>query len=467
MEIMSAPTFSFARTSACLIVLGLSPGLFAAEITLQKVPPLTVEQSPAYPENLARYHLGAQVEAAPRSNPITKLQLSSKSEDHNSAEAALLCDDPTVGYVLQSGVTTLLVSLPKIENIDNVSFLNDAAKGDVNIATSSAKLAADSPQWHNVTQQDLSAESVKVKIGPNEAKYVKLTFNVTEPGRIAGFGVYSTPAISDFTMPRPRKSAQDHSSSFALISYNFTDLHAKARALYVSSGSNLKEANNMIDDQPSTAYNFSANDAAPTAIVDLGKVCTLRRLSAIFSPRKGSIDFYLLPSVPGFGKDNTARVNASGLQTTGEPAKKMSPAPENFPPALTLHDDTLAELKPVGTVTTEDAQGRASVDFAPTSGRYVMVKWNPAEQENASFAVAEIAAFGESKQSSTLVAANVGHASSISTDDKETIDAKDRTEGKDKEMPGEGPQAPAEGPPPNLPDPPPFVLIPEIVPTSP
>ena len=52
----------------------------------------------AYPENLPRYYFGAQVEAAPQSNPIANLQLGSKSEDTNTAETALLCDDPTVGY---------------------------------------------------------------------------------------------------------------------------------------------------------------------------------------------------------------------------------------------------------------------------------------------------------------------------------------------------------------------------------
>lgn len=445
-----------------VILLAIAPGVFAADVVLQKVPPLTVERAPAYPENLARYHLGAQVETAPQNTPLAHLQLSTKSEDHNAAVSALLCDDPTVGYALPSGASTILITLPKIENIDNIAFLNDGTRGDMSIAISSAKLSADSPQWHNVTQQELSADSVKAKIGPSEAKYVRLSFNVTEPGRIAGFGVYSTPAVSDFTMPRQRKvSSQDRSETFALISYNFTDLHAKARALYVSSGSDLKAANNMIDDQTGTAYAFAANDGAPTAIVDLGKVCTLRRLSAIFSPRRGSIHFYVLQSLPGMGSDNRVRVNA------GTAAGKKA-APEVLPESLAIHDDALAQMKPVGMVMTEGSEGRASVDFPSTSGRYVMVKWNPAEKGETSFSVAEVAAFGDSKQS-TLLAANVGRgpSSEISTDGKDMVDAKDRMDSKDKDMPAEGPAAPAEGPPPGLPQPPPFVLIPEVLPTSP
>jgi hypothetical protein len=91
-----------------------------------------------------------------------------------------------------------------------------------------------------------------------EAKYVQLNLKITHPGRIAAFGVYATPALSDFTMPRPRKvSFENESATFALISSNLSDLHTRARGLYVSSG-DAAQANNMIDDQPATSYKFAA-----------------------------------------------------------------------------------------------------------------------------------------------------------------------------------------------------------------
>ena len=460
--------------------------LFAADVVLQKVPPLTVEQAPAYPENVARYHLGAEVEAAPQSNPIASLQLSSRSEDNNAAEAALLCNDPTVGYALPSGTSTILVSLQKIENIDSISFLNKGAKGDVTIATASAKLPADSPQWKEATKQDLS-DAVQAKVGPSEAKYVRLTFNVTEPGRIAGFGVYSTPSVSDFTMPRQRKmSVKDRSETFALISYNLTDIHAKARTLYVSSGSDVKQANNMIDDQTATSYSFATEDGTPTTVIDLGKVCSLKRLSAIYSPRAGSIDFYVLQSLPG-GGDNTVELNLPGDESGEKPATGPLPdsTPENMPKSLKMDDSAFATLKPVGSVTDDGTQGRASVDFPATSGRYVMVRWTPSAQQDSSFTVAEVAAFGDTGQDKTLLASRGDTTSRVSTestesierelsesDGKEMVDAKDMVDSKDaKDIPGEGADEradpPGEGPPPSLPQPPPFTFVPQLVPTSP
>lgn len=151
----------------CWLFLGSISGLFGADLVLEKVPPITVE-----------------------------LQLNSKSQETRTAEAALLRDDPTVGCALPKGSTTLLVSFAKIENLDSIFFLNHGAKGGVNIAISNAKLPADSPQWRNVSQQALTSNAVKAKIGPTEAKYVRLTFNVAEPGRIAGLGIYKTASLT-------------------------------------------------------------------------------------------------------------------------------------------------------------------------------------------------------------------------------------------------------------------------------
>jgi hypothetical protein len=138
---------------------------------------ISVEQSPAYAQNVARFNLGARV-------------------DDKIAEAALISDHSTVGYSLADGRTDLVLSLSKIENIDIVSFLNNGAIGTVTIATSNSKLAVGSPQWHQIAKQDLTAKVTKIKVGPTEAKYVKFSFNVAKSGRIADLAVYSTASLT-------------------------------------------------------------------------------------------------------------------------------------------------------------------------------------------------------------------------------------------------------------------------------
>ncbi len=441
----------------------------AADVVMQKVPPLTVEQAPVYPENLARYSLGAQLEVRPNGNPNAKLQLSSMSQDSNTAESALLCDDPTVGYGLANGATTMIVSLPNIENVESLSFLNRGARGSVAIATSSAQLTADSPQWHSAGQQDLGAGAIKAKIGPTEAKYVKLTFNVTQTGRIAEFGVYSTPAVSDFTMPRPRKVAfEGKAENFALISSNLADVHAKARALYVSSGADTKDANKMIDSQPLTSYAFAGDDANPIAVIDLGRETKLRRLSAIYSSRKGNVDFYVLKSLPLAAQNENDQLKAEALQK-GAPAGQTPAATASTELAqnVKLTNEAFKSLKPVGSVANSEGEGSAAIDFPETSGRYVMVRWTSPAPAQSAFSVAEIAAFGGPKSSSQIMASNEQPTGNRYADGKTTFDGKTILDNKDIPAEGVEPQGPAEGPPPSLPQHPPFTFIPEIVPTSP
>jgi hypothetical protein len=258
--------------------------------------------------------------------------------------------------------------------------------------------------------------------------------------------------VSDFTAPRTRKlPTLDKSDSFALISYNLTDIHAKARALYVSSGSDVRQANNMIDDQTGTAYDFASEDKTPTAVIDLGKDSTLRRVSALYAPRAGKMDFYVLKSLPG-----VAQSSASA------------------PSTVRLEDSAFTNMKAVGSVTDNGSGGRASVDFPATAGRYVMVRWTPAQQQDASFALAEVAAFGAGR-GNQLLAANTetagGAVATESSDGKTMMDGKTMIDTKDTPREGpvqeEAPQSPAEGPPPNLPQPPPFTFVPVLVPSSP
>jgi hypothetical protein len=244
----------------------------------------------------------------------------------------------------------------------------------------------------------------------------------------------------------PAQSRLGPQATYALINYNLRDARAKARALYVSSGNDLTLASSMIDNQVATSFGFSAEDQSPTAVIDLGKVCTVRRLSAIYSARPGSIDFYVMQSLPGTDPDNSA--------TT-----------------VKLDSNALASLKRVGSVIDDGTQGHASIDFPATSGRYLMLRWIPAAHDDTSFTVAEVSAFGAGGGS---LLASKGNFSSTQTTSERTIaaDSKDIADSKDvsdsKDIPEEGPaRPPAEGPPPTLPAPPPFTFIPQLIPASP
>ena len=245
------------------------------------------------------------------------------------------------------------------------------------------------------------------------------------------------------TAPASVDAARSHigpQASFALINYNLKDIQSRAHALYVSSGNDLKVANNMIDNQVSTSFGFSVEDRSPTAVIDLGKVCTLSQVSAIYSARPGVVDFYVMRSLPGVKEGNA-------------------------PDSLTIDSNALANLRSVGVVIDDGTQGRGSIKFPATTGRYVMLKWTPATHADSAFTVAEVTATGPRNEN--LLASNVNFSNNRTTlDSKDVPDSKDVADSKD--IPEEAPPAPpAEGPPPTLPNPPPFTFIPQLVPTSP
>jgi hypothetical protein len=416
---------SLLRALTFFLGLGIGLSTSSADLVLQKVPPLTVAQAPNYPQNLARFDLGAQIE--------------SDVDADVSSSVPFLSGDPASVYALRTGTTRLLIVLAKIENIDSVAFLNHEAKGTVKIALSSAKLSPDSPQWHDAGQEELSSGLISARIGPAEAKYVRLTFDVRIPGRIGNLGIYSAAAVSDFTMPRAQNISAE---ALAKANYNLADLHAKARTIFVSSGDDLRLAHNMIDGQPGTSYTFAANDAAPAAIIDLGRSAPMKRISTFSTPGSAAVRFYVLDTLPA--------------NDIGVPAS-----------ALRIDPQTLAAFKIVRTGS-DDGSGRAAVNFEETTGRYVLLAWTPSTQD-ANFSVAEVAVFGPASNARLLAANSSGNNASATSDDKRVRDFKD-TKDFSKEIPGEGPaeeQAPGEGPAPELPRPPPFVFIPKVVPTSP
>ena len=213
--------------------------------------------------------------------------------------------------------------------------------------------------------------------------------------------------------------------------------------LYVTSGDDLAQANNLIDNHPATIFSFATNDGSPGAIIDLGKVTSVRRISILYARRQGRMDFYVLQSLPG---------TETGRQ------------------ALLIDEPGLARMIPVGSVE-GDGSGRAAADFPVTAGRYLMVKWTPAAHEETPFSIAEIAAFG-GIETPSLIAANITRTQSPAVSSDETdgkdFDGKDFAEGKDFEEAKEAPaEAPGEGPNTQLPAPPLFQFIPLVGPVSP
>jgi hypothetical protein len=238
------------------------------------------------------------------------------------------------------------------------------------------------------------------------------------------------------------------SITVGLVTYGSAS-QAAPRCLYVSSGSDVKLANNIVDPQPGRAYNFASNDATPTTVIDLGSARHINRVSAQLAPQQGSISVYVLQALPDTSIDA---------------------APSDLPSTFKMSADELAQMRPVARVNEDGSRGDLAADFAPTTGRYVMLRWNPAAKDRA-FTLAQVAAFGaDDEQKPEPEKAKKRVRNNDVSDSKTVVDSKDLGESKDVPAVGEGPAPVGEGPgapPPGLPPPPPFTFIPQIVPRVP
>ena len=130
-----------------------------------------------------------------------------------------------------------------------------------------------------------------------EARYVKLSFHVGKAGRIAALGLYGAQSLQKFAARQrgivrvvndtAKRRLED------MLNFNFANLYARARVVFVSSGAE-KFARRMIDDDAVTSFQFAPADPHPTVIVELAESERLHRVSALYKMQAGRLDVFLL-----------------------------------------------------------------------------------------------------------------------------------------------------------------------------
>ena len=318
-------------------------------------------------KNLARMNCGAKIECI---TPDGRAATVPNAGAENQSAAALIMDDDTLSCPLQEGETTFIISLLNTSMLDRFKFVNEnaAARGELKIAVSNYRLPASSPKWVEVDGRIAFTNKrlFNLSMVGVEARYVKLSFNVEKGGRIASLGLYGSETLQRFAKRQHNMSWISQTTTGRAtaqrledrLNFNFANLYAKAHVVYVSSGI-APAARRMIDDDTDTAYRFAASDPQPTVIVELADSERLNRVSARYQMAAGRLDVYLL--------------------------HKLAADPGD-----------LAGLKPVASVTDDNSDGKAAVDFDPQGARYVALRWTPASKSaDRTFEVAEINAFGD------------------------------------------------------------------------
>ena len=352
---MSSRLFRSFCTAAALVLMAAATSFAGESIVITN---LDDASNPA--KNLARMNCGATIDLV---GPGGKIVAVTNKE---AGPGALLLDDDTLNYPLPEGDTILLLSFPRTSALDRFTFVNEnaSAAGEVKIAVSNYRLPAKSPKWNEVdTSLTFTGKRlIDLSMLGTEARYVKLSFHVTKAGTIAGLGLYGAQSLQKFAA-RQRGVVRVTNSAATrrledMLNFNFANVYARARIVFISSGSE-ESSRRMIDDDVITSFQFAPSDPHPTVIVELAERERLHRVSAVYKMEKGRLDVFMLED-------------------------------------LGTNPGDLSGANPIASVTDTEGAGKAALDFDPHGGRYVALRWTPADATTPrGFEVAEVSAFGE------------------------------------------------------------------------
>ncbi len=322
-----------------------------------------------FPMDLARGSVGARIQVrAPKSSA------GQNDDKENRSAQALISDDASLGYPLAPGVTSLLVTLPKIEVLSRFNFISYEAGGEVSISASSVKLPFESPDWRSIAKARAfgSQQVVGCPLGSIEARYFKFDFNTQTPGRIASLGLFGLPKISNFKIQPMTFNYAAAGGAGQLqarsVFFDYANLYTGANVVAVSRGGSLDQAQAMIDGNPETSYAFDATDPAPSMVVDLGARRSLNRVSCVYQAGPGRLDVYLVDN-PGAAAPGFQRVN---LNYVGAPEAGGSLAGE-----AASHREALMSVD----TSAQTGIAHSSADLSGQSGRFLVAEFHPTASE--------------------------------------------------------------------------------------
>ncbi|MDD5261001.1 MAG: hypothetical protein PHD76_04050 [Methylacidiphilales bacterium] len=353
----------------------------AADV-LKKTPDLNEIKRATYPLNLARINLGAHIKSDRPTQATQKIVDDEKDESRSNTGMTLISDDQSISTPLLSGKTSYIISLPQTYPLDFFNFQNYKCAGKFSVFLSKNDLDFNSPDWRPAGQIITFAKdhAYECHFTMADARYVKVTFDVSIPGEIRAFGLFGT--AKNYGLRGKPEVVDAQQPVEQIVNYSYSALYtAKSSVAYVSStgpGNKLSDANYMIDNNISTSYSFAPDDPHPCLILDLSSTTPLRRISGTFTSPPGDLNIYLLYRLPGEDSSDVAGFLPYGSSsgTSGLPIF-LAQIRLSAPPSLTIPPAFFDKTKPYRTIEMSGGPRRMAVNFDMTPVRYIMFRFIP------------------------------------------------------------------------------------------
>jgi hypothetical protein len=255
------------------------------------------------PKNLARHHLGAGIRSEEGAGAEGAIELTRGVLDTNRSFDAFLVDDVSIGVPISRGRTVFIVNLPEIQMLQTISFGNRGMAGAVGVEVSTSRLDGDAKAWQPAGRARVRGEdaAVRMSLGFADAKYLRLTFEAEEPGRVYGFGAFGEALLLDYTLLTAPEGDGASISSMAAIDLSLSGSYTGARVIYLSGQESVKGAP-VLDGDSATGVLISTEEATAHAVVDLQDQYLMDRVAALYGGFKGDVRVYVVDALPASGK---------------------------------------------------------------------------------------------------------------------------------------------------------------------
>jgi hypothetical protein len=312
------PTYSGRRITPMLLLAGLTVSSFTASpashanaanvanathvtqsVDLYRIPEATPESLETIPKNLARWHMGATLVLV-KEDQFQRIQV---PDVGYFDESVFLSDNSALSYNIEEGTHNYIIDLGQFMRVSRFFMNNQSAIGSFELFSSDTLEAIGSRFWVKLTDTVGFEKGVvpSVTFPEVETRYILVRFDIESAGMIGNFGATGPLKITqaEFNLGKGESEEEVIQAQSPVIDYDFASGYTGTRIAYASGG-NLDLIHNLIDEDPTTVYNFPSTEEC-VIIVDLRKETQMRTLVANYrSDVPGLVQIYMVDHLPSY-----------------------------------------------------------------------------------------------------------------------------------------------------------------------
>lgn len=321
---MRTTTHLLRKASHALLLTGVAisssvtPSVTHAEssksVDLYRVPEATPEQLSEIPKNLARWHMGATLVLV-KEDQFQRIQI---PDVGYFDESVFLSDNSALTYNIGTGMHDYIVDLGQFMQVSRFFLNNQSAAGSFELYSSDTLEDVDSRFWMKLTEKVNFDKGVipSVTFPEVETRYILVRFDIESAGTIGNFGATGPLKITqaEFNIGKGESEEEVIQTQSPVIDYDFASGYTGTRIAYVSGG-DLDKIHNLIDEDPTTTYNFPSTEEC-VIIIDLRKETEMRTFVANYGADvPGLVQVYMIDQLPSYF-ENPEPVNVATIRRT-------------------------------------------------------------------------------------------------------------------------------------------------------